>query len=158
MTNLADFLNLSEAKAKAKELAELQEALKPFDEYEWGLFGSFLVKAEEYARTGILPVVPVKAQRKAAAPKAPAISLTELGEKLKVLNDRLADPALNRGELDAGLVSLDKLTHPNLKEVATHLGLDKGLSSKKTKGPYLAALKAHFVDVWGGHQRRRADG
>jgi hypothetical protein len=107
------------------------DALQPFAELPIKDFGSFLIRAEEYARTGIVPVQakPARAPR-AAKPKVAAISLDEAHQMVASLYERCMDNDVSYDQINSEIQRLDKMSAGELKEVARQFGVAAGKSKK----------------------------
>ncbi len=132
---------LAASGAKKEILDDLDRAcdgLNPFAEHQVKDFAGFLVRAEEYARTGVLPVQakPARAPR-ATKPKAPAITIEDAGASLGSLYDRCTSDDVTYEFIAAEVQKLDKLTAKDLSEVAKHFGVVPG----KTKKASLDAIR-----------------
>jgi hypothetical protein len=114
-----------------EDLSRAIDALQPFAELPIKDFGSFLVRAEEYARTGIVPVQakPARAPR-AAKPKTPAIALDEAHQLVASLYERCIDNDVSYEHISAEIQKLDKMTASALKEVAKQFGVGPGKTKK----------------------------
>ncbi len=125
-------LDASGAKKEiVEDLAHACDGLKPFGEHSIRDFAGFLAQAEEYARTGVIPVQgkPPKARR-AATPKVPALTLVDAKVLVTSLYDRAIDDAITYEHISAEIKKLDKLTAKDLSEVAKHFGLVPGKAKK----------------------------
>jgi hypothetical protein len=110
-----------------EDLARAYEGLKPFREHSIKDFAGFLAQAEEYARTGVIPVQakPPKAPR-AAKLKVPALTLEDAKALVTSLYDRAIDDAITYEHIGTEIQKPDKLTAKHLGEVAKHFGLVPG--------------------------------
>ena len=125
---------LAASGAKKEILDDLERAcdgLKPFAEHQIKDFAGFLVRAEEYARTGIVPVQakPARAPR-APKPKVPALTLDDAHALVASLYDRCTSDDVTYEFITAEVQKLDKLTAKDLTEVAKHFGVVPGKTKK----------------------------
>jgi hypothetical protein len=125
---------LEAAGAKKDILDDLNrtcEAFQPFAETSIKDFGGFLVRAEEYARTGIVPVQakPARAPR-VAKPKTPALSLDDAHQLVASLYERCMDDGVSYDHIAVEIKKLEKLTANELKEVAKQFGVAAGKAKK----------------------------
>ena len=135
-------------------MADLEEAcaaLEPFADLAMGEFAGFLRRAEEYHRTGIVPVTASgKAPTKPRAPKAaaPAYTADQALIDLRDLYDRSIDESVTYPMIEEGVKRLDKLKKPDLDSVTASFGLGK----LKTKPLALAAVLEKVNDFKRMHQ------
>jgi hypothetical protein len=124
-----------EASGAKKEIVEdlerACEGLEPFASHAVKDFAGFLARAEEYARTGIVPVQ-AKAARapRVTKPKAPALSLEEARALVNSLYERSISDDVTYEFLSAEVRKLDKLNAKDLTEVAKHFGVVPGKTKK----------------------------
>ncbi len=135
---------LEAAGAKREIVDELRRAcdgLVPFSEHTIKDFAGFLVRAEEFARTGIIPVQakPVSAARE-TKPKVPALTLEDAKVLVTSLYDRAISDDVSHEFIGAEVQRLDKLTANDLKEVAKHFGVVPGKNKKASLDAILAKI------------------
>jgi hypothetical protein len=131
---LPAFLESAGASVKAVgDARKAAEVLAPFQALDLDAFASFLARAEEYDRTGIVPTV--AAPKKPARAKAPAKPKMTIADGLALAQACYEkaipggpDDALIEGELKA----LDQLTAGDLNKVAEQFGERKGKTKKDT--------------------------
>jgi hypothetical protein len=116
-----------------EDLERASDALKPFADHPIKDFGLFLTQAEEYARTGIVPVQ-AKTSRgpRSAKPKLPALTLEGANILLTSLYDRATGDDVTHEHIAAEIQKLDKLSAKDLGEAAKQFGLVPGKSKKAT--------------------------
>jgi hypothetical protein len=114
-----------------EDLKRTCDAFQPFAETPIKDFTGFLVRAEEYARTGIIPVQakPPRVPR-AAKPKIPAISLDGAHQLVAALYERCIDDGVSHEQITAEIQRLDKMSAKELKEVARQFGVAAGKTKK----------------------------
>lgn len=140
--------------AKEKTIAEVEEAcvaLEPFAGLAVGEFADFLRRAEEYDRTGIVPVA-AKTATKPRAPRkeaAPAYTAEEALRDLRDLYERSLGDDVTYQMIADGVKRLDKLKKPDLDSVTAQFGLGK----LKTKPLALAAIREKVEDYKKNHRR-----
>jgi hypothetical protein len=132
---------LEAAGAKRDIIEDLHRAvdgLKPFTEHSVKDFAGFLARAEEYARTGILPVQakPVSTPR-APKLKMPSLTVDDAKALITSLYDRALSEDVTHESIEAEVQKLDKLTAKDLSEVAKHFEVVPG----KTKKASLDAIR-----------------
>ena len=143
-----------EASGAKKEIVEDLhrgcDGLKPFAEHTVKDFAGFLIRAEEYARTGVL-VVQAKAARapRATKPKLPTLTLEDAKTFVTSLYDRALADDVTHEFIASEVQKLDKLAAKDLGEVAKHLELIPGKTKK-------ASLEAILEKI--GAERRRMRG
>ncbi len=143
---------LREAGASAtvvRQLEEAADALAPFHEQPLATFTSFLQRAEEYDRTGILPIAAKPAPRKPAKPKTPAITPETALDLIHSIQQRAPGDDFSYADIDQALKPLDKLKAPELVAVANQFGL----TSPKNKKQALEAITKKLKDYKQGHLR-----
>jgi hypothetical protein len=140
------------AGASDKVTAELDRALQcfdPFKEKTLAEFSDFLRRADEYDRTGTLQVP----ERKAAKPrtaKVPALTADAAAQIFTSLHDRATDPALTYADIDAALKPLEKLTIPQLLEVAAKVNVTVPAKPKKE---IMRELTSRIKELKVSHER-----
>ncbi len=130
--NLGVTLASAGAKKPADELERIAAGLAPFQVLTLAQFSDFLVTAENYARTGIVPTTG-KGRTKAAAPKLDsAEKIRDAVERVKSLYERAVDPNLQFTAIDAELKAVDKqLSKDEAVQVARETGIAAALKTKK---------------------------
>jgi hypothetical protein len=120
-----------------EDLARACDGLKPFVAHTVKDFAAFLVRAEEFARTGVIAVEakPAKAPR-VPKPKVAALSLEDAKALVTSLYDRALADDVTHEFIAAEVQKLDKLAAKDLGEVARHFELVPG----KTKKASLEAI------------------
>ena len=129
---LSSPLAASGAKKEILEDLELAcEGLAPFADYPIKDFAGFLVRAEEYARTGVIPVQ-AKPSRAPRAPKVkvPALTLDDANGLVASLYDRCTSDDVTYEFITAEVQKLDKLTAKDLTAVAKQFGVVSGKTKK----------------------------
>lgn len=144
LRDLAGFLARAGAGAAVvKDLTAIHDALTPFAADPLGKFAEFLRAAEEYKRTGILPVTGTKGKGGASPPAVPA---DELRRQLRDLYDRAS--AATDAQIDGvvGLLGHKALTLATLKELARAVEADGTVRSLRGKDKVIAAIRQSVVD------------
>jgi hypothetical protein len=148
--NIAPFAKAAGASEKvAVELDRAVQCLEPFKEKTLAEFNDFLRRADEFDRTGKLVPTTGKSAR-ARTPKAPALTVDEAVRVFNELHERATDPTLSYADIDARLKGLEKLTVPQLKEVAGKLNITM---PAKTKKAMLEELARRIKELKGSHER-----
>ncbi len=133
LRSLSQPLSTSGAKTAAADLDRVCAGLEPF--CAWGIaqFADFLVTAEEYARTGVVPTTgraksaSAKTGAKAADPQALARTI----EEFRAFYDRVTSPEVTYSAIEAEIKRLDKLKKDDLLEIAKAIGISAKLKTKK---------------------------
>jgi hypothetical protein len=153
LRQLGVLLKVNQGGKPAAEFEAFCGGLEPFKDQPVGAFAQFLHLAEEYKRTGVVPVPTGKrAARKPAAPKAPKApkvalkkkddvqAVDEAAARLKGLYDRATDPALTHEAIEQEVGRIEReFDGEGLKEVARKFGISSGLTGK-------AAAKKKILD------------
>jgi hypothetical protein len=113
------------------DLDRASDGLNPFGEHSIKDFAGFLAQAEQYARTGIIPVQakPSRAPR-ARKVKAAALTLEEANSLVASLYDRSINDDVTYDHIAAEVQKLDKLSAKELADAAKHFGVVPGKSKK----------------------------
>ena len=139
--------------ASQKVVTDLESAfrsLESFREMSVETFSAFLVRAEEYDRTGIVPIAAKPAPKPRAKKDAtPVPSPTEALAVVKDLYERSTEADVTYDRIKAELAFLDKLTKPGLDEVSSGFGLGK----LKTKKAAVDAIHAKIEGYKKSYQR-----
>jgi len=129
------------------EFLAVAMALEPFREHSVGAFASFLVRADEFDKTGKVTVTATKPKR-TAAPKALKVikpSDAEILARLSTLYRGILNPNLTDETIEAELLLVDQLKTPGLQTLATEVGIGERI--KKFKVPdKKAAIKQAIRD------------
>jgi hypothetical protein len=125
---------LAASGAKKEILDDLERAcdgLQPFAEHQLKDFAGFLARAEEYARTGVIPVQakPARAPRTPKV-KLPALTRDDAHTLVTSLYDRSISDEMTYEVITAEVKKLDKLTAKDLTEVAKQFGVVPGKTKK----------------------------
>jgi hypothetical protein len=150
IANQAELLTQAGAKSVAADFARFAAGLAPFVELSVAQLADFLARAEDYARTGVLPTTG-KAPRK----KTPAL---DSGEKIRAaaqqvtaLYERALDPSLAYAAIDQQIQSVGKsLTKDEAVQVAREFGI---LQALKTKKDALAQMVRKISERKESHER-----
>jgi hypothetical protein len=139
--NVADLLGRAGGKA-ATDLQAMANGLAPLAAESVKDFAEFLARADEYRRTGIVPVKKPKGGSTTKPPRTPKPDPDTVAAAVKDLYERAVrgDPTLTQDEATGTLAQLDGLTAPGLTKCIAALGLPAGLKSKK-KPDLLKVLK-----------------
>lgn len=129
------------------EFLAVAMALEPFRDHSVGTFASFLVRADEFDKTGKVTVTATKSKRE-TAPKAPKVSKpsdVEILNRLTTLFQGILNPNLTNETIDIELLLVDQLKGAGLQTLATEVGI--GEKIKKFKVPdKKAAIKQAIRD------------
>jgi hypothetical protein len=136
------------------DLSAIGGGLAPFRQHSLKEFADFLLRAEEFDRTGVVTVKPVKGKKpgtKEAKPKEPPPDASSLAQESKRLYEQAIDPAVTVETVDALVARVGKLKKPGLVSVATALELKIG--SKMTMPAILEAIRQRILNRKGSWQR-----
>jgi hypothetical protein len=165
LKGLGDFLAAHQGKKPAEAFEKFRAALEPFRDVPLDQFAEFLRQAEEYRRTGIVPVGAKKPAREqkaaqAKATKAPlktkddAEAIRQAVAELQKLYERATDPTLDYGEIERTVERIGKEFDVNgLKAVAKEFGVGDGL---KTKDAARHNIEDKIKSRKGRHERNEA--
>jgi hypothetical protein len=158
VANLQQFLRalvppLQASGAKASILSDLEGAcdgLEPFKHLDINAFAGFLRRAEEFDRTGIVPVVAKAAPKSRAKKEAgPPYTTEDALRDVRSLYERSLGDDVTFAMIEAEVKKLNKLTKKELDLVTTEFGLGKA----KTKPAALTAIVDKISDYKKSHQR-----
>ncbi len=137
------------SKTVCADLERVAAGFEPFGHMTMAQLADFLVKAEEYHRTGVL-AAPAKPTRAKAA-KASALSIPEAVQRVQKMYAQAADPALTYAAIDAEIKQLDNALN---KEQALAVAKESGVAiTPKTKKAALEEIKRRIVDRKGSYER-----
>jgi hypothetical protein len=120
LRSLAPVLSSAGGSKVAGDLERLANGLATFQSLTIAQFVDFLVRAEDYARTGIVPVQGGRS-RKPAKPSGAAVA--EAARLVKSLYEQALQPSFRLDEVDRELRVLAKLKVEELKLVAKELNM-----------------------------------
>lgn len=136
--NLARFLAESGGTQVGRELQRAADALRPFDQRTIAQFEEFLKRADQFDRTGQVPVSKRAGAGQSATDEA---KVAQAAEMMRQLYDRATDPALSYQQIDAEVAKLNRTLNKNeAVAVAERLGVPR----KKTKKDALAEI-GHWI-------------
>jgi hypothetical protein len=153
---LTNFVQMAGASTKVvEELSLIAGGLEHFKDRPLGLFVEFLKKAEEYDRTGVLPVVASKPKRE-PKPKAPPKPLkpkaAEIIQRVVTLYQNILTPTLTNESIEQELALVDSLKGTDLQSLATQLDVAEKVKKLKVKEK-IAAIKQVVRDRRGMFER-----
>jgi hypothetical protein len=127
--DLAKLFQATDGKKSAGELFKVAEGLRPFRDYDLIDFANFLARAEDYSRTGLLPVVASKPASRRAPTATPKADLSALRAEVVHLHGTASSPGVTFESIESLEPKLGVLTKQDLLSVAEAIGL-VGLKSK----------------------------
>jgi hypothetical protein len=136
--DLAKLLSATDAKKAATEITKIADGLQPFHSYDLGDFVSFLARAEEYHRTGVIPSGASKPAARSKSPAKPNPELAALRSEILHLHDSTSSPGVDLDRLQALEPKLGALSKDALLSIADTIGL-VGMKSK-LKAQILGAI------------------
>lgn len=127
LRDLSGFLDAAGATKKVTDdLRGAADGLAPFDGYKLTEFVAFLGRAEEFVRTGQLPVT--GKPKAAAKPKAVPVNAQEARDRVVSLHDRAA--SATDEQIAEAMAPLAKLKKADLEPIAAAIGLRGKLTVK----------------------------
>ena len=152
LSQIVPFVKAAKASdAVASELARTAACLEPFKDQSLTEFNDFLIKAEEYQRTGVFTKKP-SAARTAKAPKAPKLTVADAAQIFLSLYERATDPTLDYAFIDAEISKFNDLTVAELKNLAKEVNKTFA-KSKMTRPEMVGALKRMIKDQKENYER-----
>jgi hypothetical protein len=149
LAGIAPFAKAAGANEKAvAELDRALQCLEPFKERTLADFSEFLRRADEYDRTGKL-TPPAKIGKPRAA-KAGSLSIDDAAQIFKDLLGRAADPKLTYADIDAALKPIEKMTVPQLLELAAKVDVPV---PAKPKAKIIEGLKRRVTELKASSER-----
>jgi hypothetical protein len=133
LRSLSQPLSVSGAKKAADELDRACAGLEPFRDLSLAQFAEFLGRAEQYARTGIVPTTGrPKTAAKGGAPAGDPQALATAIEHVRAFYDRVVDPEVTYGTIEVEVKQLDKkFKKDELIEIAKAMGIYSTLRTKQ---------------------------
>jgi hypothetical protein len=131
LSDLARLMQATEAKKTAAGLIRIAEGLRPFREHELDAFAGFLGRAEEYHRSGILPVTGKGSQAGRVSTPKPKADTAAIRDKVKRMYGEAGSSGTTIEAIDAIGKDLQPLKKDELVEIARAIEL-VGME-KKTK-------------------------
>jgi hypothetical protein len=135
------------------EILQVVEFLEPFKDKSLAELGDMLRMINEFLRTKQWPEPAIKktSSRKAAAPKAPKLTVTEAAQRVMRLLERINDPNLEYAAIDMEIQAIDPLTKGDLLKVAQEVGMT--IPSRFTKLAILEEIRRRVRDRKGSFDR-----
>lgn len=146
--------------ASQKVVGDLETAsgkLEPFSALTMEAFAEFLGRAEEYDRTGIVPVVARAAPKRSSSPRGkkpdgPPYTAEDALRDVRNLYERSLGDDISYAMIDAEVKKLDKaLSKADLDTVTSQFGLGKAKSKKAA----IDEIRDKIVEYKKGHQQTR---
>lgn len=145
LLELARLVQAGDGKKAGAGLSRIAEGLQPFRDYDLEVFAGFLARAEDYARTGIIPVSAPKAgTRPKAAPQAKS-DAPALRAEVERLYRTAGAPETTIEAIDRLRDKLGPLKKGELTDIAEAIELI-GMA-KKTKPDILEAIVARLRSI-----------
>ncbi len=144
--------------ASQKVVAEIETAsgnLEPFSALTMEAFAAFLGRAEEYDRTGIVPVVAKAAPKKSTSPRGkkadgPPYTAEDALRDVRDLYERSLGEDVSYAMIDAEIKKLDKATSKAAIDAVTS---QFGLGKAKSKKAAIEEIRQKIVEYKKSHQR-----
>jgi hypothetical protein len=152
LRSLEQALSASGGKSVAGELARMCAGLEPFQDLTVAKFADFLVAAETYARTGVVPTTGrAKASGKRAAKAADPEAVRAAAEHLRSLYERVTSPEVTYATIDAEVRKLEKqFLKDAVIEIARAFGITGTLKTKKAA---IEEIHRRMTDRKESHER-----
>lgn len=115
----------------ANGVGEIARFFEPFKERTTDELQDLLVRADEYHRTGKVTLPQRGNNGRARSAKAPSLTVDEAANVFSDLHRRATDPALSYYEIDEQMKRLEKMTIPQLLEVAAKVRVTVPTKPKK---------------------------
>jgi hypothetical protein len=144
-TDLAKLLHATDGKKSSAELSKIAEGLQPFRDYDLTNFANFLTRAEDYSRTGLVPVIPPKPGSRSKPPAKPSVDLGALQAEVAHLHGTASSPDVTFESIEALRPKLDQLKKPGVLSVVESIGL-VGMKSK-SKADIINAIVARIKSI-----------
>jgi nucleoid DNA-binding protein len=155
LADLGNLLRNAKAITFANELDAIVNALAPFRELPFKEFGSFLIRAEEFARTGQVSAAgggsKRAATRAAKPPKPPKATAAEVTERARHILEKAASASVSDEELAGLVASLNGLNKAEVAEVANTI--EVGVKKSANKGVIIAEIKNRIENRQGSRLR-----
>ena len=149
--NLAPFVKAAGASEKvATEFDRALQCLEPFKEKTLAEFNDFLLRADEFDRTGKLEAPARTGNGKPRAAKGPSLTVYEAVQIYRDLHARATDPTLSDPAIDAKMAAIGKLTLPQLQELAGKVG---AVVPAKPKAKVVEALTRRIKELKASDER-----
>ena len=146
---------MSGAKKVADDLERVCAGLEPFGKLNVVQLSDFLIRAEEYARTGVVRTTASSQRagsRTASTPIDPK-ALENAVSRLRDLQSRVTSPDVSYGEIDKEIRQLGKnFKKPEVLEIAKQMGITASL---KTKQAALVEMQRLLTETKESYERTR---
>jgi hypothetical protein len=143
--DMSRLLQTTDAKKAAVEISRIAECLQSFREYDLGDFGTFLARADEYARTGVIPVVPSKRRSRTGEAAKPKADHAALRAEVLHLYGAAGSSSVTLESIEALRTKLGALTKPDLLSIAETIDI-VGMKSK-TKPDIQSAIISRIRSI-----------
>ncbi len=132
LRSLEQALSTSGGKSVAGDLGRMCAGLEPFQGLTVAQFADFLVTAETYARTGVVPTTGRAKTSGKRATKADPEAIRAATEHLRSLYERVTSPEVTYATIDAEVRKLEKqFLKDAVIEIARAFGITGTIKSKK---------------------------
>jgi hypothetical protein len=151
--DLARLLRSAQSAKFAGELEAVVSAFEPFRNLALNDFTAFLLRADEFARTGKVTVKAPKGRspRAPAAPKAPKASPHQMIETTKRLFDRAGSASVSDSELEQLVNQLATLNKDGVMQVAA--AIDLSLKKSTNKPTCIEEIRRRILERQGSKLR-----
>ena len=132
LRSLSQPLSVSGAKKIADELERACAGLEPLRDLTIAQFADFLGKADEYARTGIVPATGRPKTSRAGAKVSDPQALANAIEHIRAVYRRVTAPEVTYSMIEAETKQLDKqFKKDEIIEIARAIGIQGALKTKR---------------------------
>jgi hypothetical protein len=151
LSNFGPFAKAAGASEKvAAEFERAMKCLEPFKEKSLAEFNDFLLRADEFDRTGKLTPPARNGNGRTRAPKAPGLTVDEAVQIFNDLHKTATQSDVSYADIDAKLKPFEKLSVAQLKEIAARVGV---VASGRARKVFIEALAWRIKELKASHER-----
>lgn len=148
--NFAPFAKAAGASERVTtEFERMIGCMEPFKDKTLAEFNDFLLRADEFDRTGKL-TPPTRTSGKSRAPKTPSLTVEAAAQIFNDLHTNATRADVSYADIEAKLKPFEKLTIAQLKEVAAKVGVVVTGTKKK---PILDAFSWRIKELKASDER-----
>lgn len=151
LSNFGPFAKAAGASEKvAAEFERTMKCLEPFKEKTLAEFNDFLLRADEFDRTGKLTPPPRNSSGRTRTKKAPGLTVDAAAQIFNDLHANATRTDVSYSDIEAKLKPFEKLTVAQLKEVAANVGV---VVTGSRKQPILDAFTWRIKELKASDER-----
>ncbi len=154
LCSLGPFLTSAGGSKVAADLEKIALALAPFEPLTTAEFADFLARADEYARTGVVPSKGGRSGRAKAPAKSSAELVKEASQLICSLYEKALDADFRYETVDQQLAGLSKLKADDLKSLAKEFDI---FNVPRKKDDIIAAIARKIKGRREFHDRTRME-